>query len=323
MSFLEVNNLNVEFNTADGIVRAVNNVSFSLEEGKILAIVGESGSGKSQTVFAMMGLLDQNGRATGSVKFEDQEILNLSISELNLIRSEKIAMIFQDPMTSLNPYMKVSEQMAEVLIHHKGLSKTDAIKQSINMLDAVQIPEARSLIRMYPHEFSGGMRQRVMIAMSLLCNPKLLIADEPTTALDVTVQAQIMHLLSDIQKEFGTSIILITHDLGVVAGNSDETLVMYGGQVMEIGKTEFIYARPTHPYTQGLISAVPRLDDNAEKLITIQGNPPDAMLDPVGCPFSPRCKFSKDICSNQTPELLEAGENNHFRACHVAFEELL
>ena len=323
MSFLEVKNLNVEFNTADGIVRAVNNVSFSLEEGKILAIVGESGSGKSQTVFAMMGLLDQNGRATGSVKFEDQEILNLSISELNLIRSEKIAMIFQDPMTSLNPYMKVSEQMAEVLIHHKGLSKTDAIKQSISMLDAVQIPEARNLIRMYPHEFSGGMRQRVMIAMSLLCNPKLLIADEPTTALDVTVQAQIMHLLSDIQKEFGTSIILITHDLGVVAGNSDDTLVMYGGQVMEIAKTELIYARPTHPYTQGLISAVPRLDDNADKLKTIQGNPPDAMLDPVGCPFSPRCKFSKNICSNQTPELIETGGNNHFRACHVAFEELL
>jgi len=323
MSFLEVNNLNVEFNTADGIVRAVNNVSFSLEEGKILAIVGESGSGKSQTVFAMMGLLDQNGRATGSVKFEDQEILNLSISELNLIRSEKIAMIFQDPMTSLNPYMKISEQMAEVLIHHKGLSKIDAIKQSISMLDAVQIPEARNLIRMYPHEFSGGMRQRVMIAMSLLCKPKLLIADEPTTALDVTVQAQIMHLLSNIQKEFGTSIILITHDLGVVAGNSDDTLVMYGGQVMEIAKTEFIYASPTHPYTQGLISAVPRLDDNADKLKTIPGNPPDAMLDPVGCPFSPRCKFSKDICSNQTPELLKTGENNHFRACHVAFEELL
>jgi oligopeptide transport system ATP-binding protein len=323
MSFLEVNNLNVEFNTADGIVRAVNNVSFSLEEGKILAIVGESGSGKSQTVFAMMGLLDQNGRATGSVKFEDQEILNLSISELNLIRSEKIAMIFQDPMTSLNPYMKISEQMAEVLIHHKGLSKADSIKQSISMLDAVQIPEAKNLIRMYPHEFSGGMRQRVMIAMSLLCNPKLLIADEPTTALDVTVQAQIMHLLSDIQKEFGTSIILITHDLGVVAGNSDDTLVMYGGQVMEIAKTELIYAKPTHPYTQGLISAVPRLDDNADKLKTIPGNPPDAMMDPVGCPFSPRCKFSKDICSNQTPELLKTGENNHFRACHVAFEELL
>ncbi len=323
MSFLEVNNLSVEFNTADGIVRAVNNVSFTLDKGKILAIVGESGSGKSQTVFAMMGLLDQNGYATGSVRFEGEEILNLSISELNLIRSEKIAMIFQDPMTSLNPYMKVSEQMAEVLIHHKGLSKTEAIKQSITMLDAVQIPEPRNLIRMYPHEFSGGMRQRVMIAMSLLCNPKLLIADEPTTALDVTVQAQIMHLLSDIQKEFGTSIILITHDLGVVAGNSDKTLVMYGGQVMEVAKTELVYAKPTHPYTQGLISAVPRLDDNADKLKTIKGNPPDAMLDPVGCPFSPRCKFSKEICSSQTPELLEAGESEHFRSCHVSFEELL
>jgi len=323
MSFLEVNNLNVEFNTADGIVRAVNNVNFSLEEGKIIAIVGESGSGKSQTVFAIMGLLDQNGRATGSVKFEGEEILNLSIKELNSVRAEKIAMIFQDPMTSLNPYMRISEQMAEVLIHHKGLSKTEAIQQSINMLDAVKIPEAKSRIRMYPHEFSGGMRQRVMIAMSLLCHPKLLIADEPTTALDVTVQAQIMHLLADIQKEFGTSIVLITHDLGVVAGNSDDTLVMYGGQVMEVGSTEHVYANPTHPYTQGLMSAVPRLDDKANKLRTIKGNPPNMMLAPVGCPFSPRCKFSQSICATKAPELLRTEAKNHQRACHVAPEALL
>ena len=323
MSLLEVSNLKVRFETADGEVNAVNDVNFSVDEGKILAIVGESGSGKSQTVFAMTGLLDHNGSATGSVKFQGEEILNLSNKELNKIRAEKIAMIFQDPMTSLNPYVRVSDQMTEVLVHHQGLSKSDALKQSISMLDAVRIPDASNRIRMYPHEFSGGMRQRVMIAMSLLCRPKLLIADEPTTALDVTVQAQIMQLLADLQKDFGMSIILITHDLGVVAGNSDDMLVMYGGEIMEIGKTESLYSKPTHPYTQGLMSAVPRLNDSEERLITIPGNPPNMMKPPEGCPFSPRCNYSNDKCSNVSPILSCVDKSGHYRACHVEVERIV
>ncbi|UPH70989.1 oligopeptide ABC transporter ATP-binding protein OppD [Abyssibius alkaniclasticus] len=318
---LDVQDLSVEFSTPDGQVQAVKNVSFTLDRGETLAIVGESGSGKSQTVFAMMGLLAQNGRATGSVLFEDKEILNAPLKELNKVRAAEIAMIFQDPMTSLNPYRRISEQMAEVLMLHKGMGKSDALKESAAMLDAVRIPEAKARLRQYPHEFSGGMRQRVMIAMSLLCRPKLLIADEPTTALDVTVQAQIMTLLAEIQAEFGMAIVLITHDLGVVAGACRDTLVLYGGQVMEQGATETLFEAPTHPYTMGLLSAIPRLDTDGEDLATIPGNPPNMMNMPEGCPFSPRCPFVVDKCHHLMPLLM--GERDHRRACHRKVEELV
>jgi len=317
---LDVKDLSVQFTIPDGSIQAVKNVSFTLEAGETLAIVGESGSGKSQAVFAMMGLLAQNGRATGSVLFNGKEILNAPLKELNKVRAAEIAMIFQDPMTSLNPYKRISDQMAEVLMLHKGMSKADAVKECVSMLDAVRIPEAKARLRQYPHEFSGGMRQRVMIAMSLLCRPKLLIADEPTTALDVTVQAQIMTLLSEIQKEFGTAIILITHDLGVVAGTCRETLVLYGGQVMEQSPTEDMFESPTHPYTMGLLHAIPRLDQGGEELATIPGNPPNMMNMPKGCPFSPRCEFVVDQCASQMPPLVAVGDRR--RACHRTVEEL-
>ncbi|MBP8069864.1 MAG: ATP-binding cassette domain-containing protein, partial [Neisseria sp.] len=235
MSLLNIQDLQVAFHTEEGNITAVNKLNFDLQQGETLGIVGESGSGKSQTAFAIMGLLAKNGRAQGSVKFDGREILNLSEGRLNRIRAREIAMIFQDPMTSLNPYMKVGAQLAEVLVQHQGMSKAAARAEALRMLEAVKIPEAQKRMDMYPHECSGGMRQRVMIAMALLCRPKLLIADEPTTALDVTVQAQIMALLNELKRDFGTTIMLITHDLGVVAGICDHVLVMYAGQTMEYG----------------------------------------------------------------------------------------
>ncbi|NPD21400.1 oligopeptide/dipeptide ABC transporter ATP-binding protein [Alterinioella nitratireducens] len=318
---LKIDDLSVKFSTPDGTVSAVNGLSFDLDAGETLAIVGESGSGKTQLAFATLGLLARNGRAEGSVRFEGREILNLPEEKLNAIRAEKISMIFQDPMTSLNPFMRVGDQMAEVLQLHKGLSKRRALDESAKMLDAVRIPDAKSRLRMYPHEFSGGMRQRIMIAMSLLCKPKLLIADEPTTALDVTVQAQIMALMADIQRDFGAAIILITHDLGIVAGACERTLVMYGGRVMETGSTDEVFENPTHPYTLGLLKAVPRLDVPQRDLQIIPGDPPDLTALPPGCPFTARCPLAHEPCPKIMPKL-ETVTGTHLRACHADMEDV-
>tara|TARA_B100001964_G_scaffold75708_1_gene85905 strand:- start:33 stop:1004 length:972 start_codon:yes stop_codon:yes gene_type:complete len=322
MNLLEVKNINVKFNTPDGIVQAVNNINFNLKGGESLAIVGESGSGKTQLAFSIMGLLAKNGSAIGSVKFQSKEILNLNETELNKIRSNNISMIFQDPMTSLNPYMRISDQLNEVIIHHKGASKKEALKESIQMLDAVKIPDAKNRIHMFPHEFSGGMRQRVMIAMSLLCKPDLIIADEPTTALDVTVQAQIIKLFTEIQQELHTTFILITHNMGIVAGMCDQTLVMYGGRIMEHGKTENIFLKPSHPYTKGLLEAMPRIDVETNILKTIPGNPPNMMNLPQGCPFSNRCEYKISSCSATMPKLESKTSDKHKRACFVPSEHV-
>ncbi|RJX71946.1 ABC transporter ATP-binding protein [Vibrio sinensis] len=319
MSLLDVKDLRVEFTTQDGIVTAVNDLNFSLNQGETLGIVGESGSGKSQTVFAIMGLLAKNGIISGSAKFEGNEILNLPEKALNKVRAEQIAMIFQDPMTSLNPYMKVSDQLMEVLMLHKGMGKAEAFEESVRMLEAVKIPEARKRITMYPHEFSGGMRQRVMIAMALLCRPKLLIADEPTTALDVTVQAQIMELLNELKSEFNTAIIMITHDLGVVAGSCDKVLVMYAGRTMEYGTVDEIFYNPTHPYAEGLLRAIPRLDTEGEVLPTIPGNPPNLLRLPPGCPYQERCHRGIARCKSEAPILLPFGDGRQ-RACFSDWE---
>ncbi|MDD2919193.1 oligopeptide/dipeptide ABC transporter ATP-binding protein [Rhodoferax sp.] len=321
MPLIEVDNLNVQFDTPDGRVTAVNGVSFALDKGQTLGIVGESGSGKSQAVLAMMGLLAINGRATGSARFDGQDLLTMPAQALNQIRGNRVAMIFQDPMTSLNPYLTVERQMTEVLEFHKGLSRQQARLRCVQALDAVKIPEAAKRIGMYPHEFSGGMRQRVMIAMALLCEPDVLIADEPTTALDVTVQAQIIALLRELQRDYGTAIIMITHDLGVVAGLCDEVMVLYGGRVMEQASAEAIFYRPTHPYTVGLLGAVPRLEDGDRALVAIPGAPPNMARLPAGCPFSERCTLVEARCDSTRPALLPiAGRPAVLRSCHQSVE---
>jgi oligopeptide transport system ATP-binding protein len=321
MHLMEVRQLGVQFQTPDGVVSAVNGIGFTLDRGQTLGIVGESGSGKSQSVLAIMGLLATNGRAGGEVLYQGKDLLSMPTKDLNRIRGNRVAMIFQDPMTSLNPYLTVERQMTEVLELHKGMGRKEARAKALQALDAVKMPEAAKRIMMYPHEFSGGMRQRVMIAMSLLCEPDVLIADEPTTALDVTVQAQILILMRELQRDFGTAIIMITHDLGVVAGLCDEVMVLYGGQVMEQGSAEAIFYRPSHPYTAGLLAAVPRLEGGDAPMLAIPGAPPNMAKLPAGCPFTERCAMALPQCASLRPVLAAAAHDDHvLRACHLNIE---
>jgi len=317
LPLLEVKNLNTRFDTPEGEVRAVNDLSFVIEEGETVGVVGESGSGKSQAFLTVMGLLAANGRATGSARFRGAELLGLAPSEMNRIRGSRIAMIFQDAMTSLNPYLRISRQMTEVLVTHRGMGESAARKAAVAMLDRVGIPEAKRRFDGYPHEFSGGMRQRVMIAMALLCEPDLLIADEPTTALDVTIQAQVLDLLRDLKRGGRTAIVMITHAMGVVAGLCDRVLVMYGGRIVEEAPVRDIFYDPQHPYTHGLLRSTPRLDEPiTAELRTIPGQPPDLQHLPPGCAFHERCFWRFERCSTEEPAVRPAGAGRR-KACHL------
>jgi oligopeptide transport system ATP-binding protein len=317
MPLLEVDELTVRFDTPDGVVTAVDGLSFELDRGQMLGIVGESGSGKSQTALSLMGLLAGNGRVTGNAFFGERDLLTLDRAALDDVRGHEIAIIFQDPMTSLNPYLSIAKQMTEVLVRHQDLSLGEARRVAIRMLDRVQIPDAARRIDSFPHEFSGGMRQRVMIAMALLCGPRLLIADEPTTALDVTVQDQILRLLDEIRAELDMGVILITHDLGVVAGLCDRVLVMYGGRVMEYGHLDDIFYSPRHPYTLGLLGSVPNPEEAGHgRLPTIPGNPPMTGRPARGCPFAARCEHRLSHCDEERPTLRPL-DDVHLLACHL------
>lgn len=314
---LDIRNLITRFSTPEGEVRAVNDVSLQVESGQCVGVVGESGSGKTQVFMSVMGLLAKNGRAEGEVYFDGSQILGMKTTELNSLRGVEFSMIFQDPMTSLNPYLRISKQMTEVLVEHRGITEKQAAGKSIEMLDLVGIPDAKKRFRMYPHEFSGGMRQRAMIAMALLCEPKLLIADEPTTALDVTVQAQILELIAGLGKELNMATVLITHDLGVIAGLSDRVAVMYGGRVVEEASVNELFKKPQHPYSRGLLDSMPRLDNSSERALhAIAGQPPDLQALPKGCSFEPRCDYAMERCRDEMPELREAGEKR-MKSCHL------
>lgn len=313
---LDVTGLSTSFFTYKGETQAVRDVSFHVDEGEALALVGESGCGKSVTALSIMGLVPKPGRILrGSVVFDGKDLMKIPTNEMQRIRGKKIAMVFQDPMTSLNPVLTIGQQIGEVLVYHEGLKKKAAEERIIELLKMVQIPSPEKRMREYPHQFSGGMRQRVMIAMALACNPKLLIADEPTTALDVTIQAQIIDLLEDIKKRFGTSILLITHDLGVVAKMCNRVMVMYAGGVVEQGLVDDIFYNPIHPYTTGLLKSLPNVNITGKHgLFTIQGQPPDLFSLPAGCAFASRCGHTMKICIREEPAIVNVTPE-HSVAC--------
>jgi oligopeptide transport system ATP-binding protein len=321
MSLLEVEDLETRFHTADGVVHAVQGVSFSVDRGEIVGIVGESGSGKSVTALSIMNLVDSPGRVEeGTVRFKGDDLLKKVGAELQGIRGNEIGMIFQDPMTSLNPSFSVGEQIAEVVREHEDVSSDDAWSRAVNLLDRVNIPDPTERAEEYPHQFSGGMRQRVLIAIALACNPDLLIADEPTTALDVTIQAQLLELLKELQADMNLSVLLITHDLGVVAEIADSLVVMYAGQVMERGDLEELFYEPQHPYLQRLLASSPHRAqvDAGDLLPVIEGEMPSLINVPSGCPFHPRCpKYIGEVCEVEQPRKYDLGGKGHVSACHL------
>ncbi|MEJ2751984.1 MAG: ABC transporter ATP-binding protein [Chloroflexota bacterium] len=326
---LDVENLQTEFHTSEGVVKAVNGISYTLEEGGILGIVGESGSGKSVSVLSLLKLLPQPPALIkdGAATFDGRDLLAMTDKEIRAVRGNEIAIIFQDPMTSLNPIMKIGKQIGEALELHMGMNESDARQRTIELLNHVGIPMADQRIDQYPHQLSGGMRQRVMIALGLSCNPRLLIADEPTTALDVTIQAQIIALVRGLQEETGMAVIWITHDLGVIAGLADQVIVMYSGYVVEYAAVDDLFENPRHPYTLGLLSSLPEMgDDETEELQTIRGTPPDLINLPPGCPFAPRCDYVIERCLAENPPLTTVqnpadpgveGQTAHLAACWV------
>ncbi|MFE4452723.1 ABC transporter ATP-binding protein [Streptomyces sp. NPDC056796] len=320
---LEVRDLHVEFHTRDGVAKAVNGVNYSVAEGETLAVLGESGSGKSVTAQAIMGILDMPpGKISGGeILFRDRDLLKLKGEERRRIRGQEMAMIFQDALSSLNPVLSVGQQLGEMFVVHRGMSRGDAKEKAIELMDRVRIPAARERVGDFPHQFSGGMRQRIMIAMAMALEPSLIIADEPTTALDVTVQAQVMDLLAELQRELNMGLILITHDLGVVADVADKIAVMYAGRIVETSPVHEIYRAPAHPYTKGLLKSIPRLDQKGQELYAIKGLPPNLLHIPSGCAFHPRCPMAQAVCRTDEPPLYTVDEERR-SACHFWKETL-